>query len=425
MPIPSIARSARAPGAALLLGMMTLLGAPAALAQTPTMPEHYAVDSREYEIITDLPRDEIRELAAHMDAVHRSYRQMFSGFDTRSTTPTRLYLWSSRDSYLQHGASMGGNWNGSGGVFFQSGGASGVSTWVADQPRAWLYSLLQHECFHQFAAKHLGPTLPLWANEGLAVYFEHALLVRNDLIQGVTPSRRIDLMKQAIANERHFPVQELMAITSQQWWQVMQQRDGRAAIMYTQAWSLVHFLIHADNGRYKRAFEQYLRAIADGLDHARAFEAAFKTSDTDAFERRWREYVDALEPDPIAEATDRLQFMASGLLWLKEADVMITGVADLKHELQRRKFSMTRVIDGVEHRVDSTDEMFEPPDAGRPASRSRRAAATPTLEALPPQRTRDGAQLPPRFVVKGLRVTVGVNWIVEPDGSLNFDIVYE
>lgn len=390
----------------------------AAVAQTPSLPEHYSVNSRHYEIITDLPRDEIREHAAHMDAMYAAYSRMFSSFERKSQTPVRLYLWSTRDHYLQHGASMGGDWTPSGGVFFRRAAEGGVSTWIRDQSRPWLRQLLQHEGFHQFAHYHLGPTLPLWANEGLAVYFEKALLVRGKLVQGMTPGRRVDLMKQAIENDRHFPIQELMAITSEEWWAVMQRGDGRASIMYTQAWALVHFLIHADNGRFKRAFEQYLREIANGMDHAQAFAAAFGTGDTAAFERRWMAYVQALEPDPLGEATERLEFMAGGILALRKAGVNVTGIAELKHELQRRNYAITRVIDGVRHEIEATDEMFEAPGSGN----SRRRG--PTLEALPGEQRRDGFQFPPRLVVRGLEVAVGLDWKLDEAGELVYEVVY-
>jgi hypothetical protein len=408
----------------LLLAMATLLAVvPAtANAQSPQLPQHTVLNSKHYRIVTDLPRQEIRELAAHMDAMYAAYSKMFSGFPKRTTEPVSLYLWSDRNTYIAHGASMGSDWGPSGGVFFRSGAGNGVSTWVRDQSKPWLRQLLQHEGFHQFAHYHLGPTLPLWANEGLAVYFEHGLLVNGKLIQGMAPKHRIDLLQQAIQNGRHFSVQELMGMTSAGWWDVMRGGDGRAGIMYTQAWSLVHFLIHGNNGRYKDAFEDYLREIAKGATHDVAFRAAFKTSDTEAFERRWAEYVAQLQPDPLGEATDKLEFMANGLLYLRRGGVNVTSVVDLQHELQRRNYRVARVIDGVRHEVAATNEMFQPPAAG---GAGKRRGPQPTIEALPGEVRKDGFQFPPTFVIRGLRATVSVAWSIDPSGELSYEIVYQ
>lgn len=409
----------------LMAALVLLTTTSTASAQTPALPQHYTVNSKQYQIITDLPRNEIRTVAAHMDAMYVAYSKMFSSFRKQSTQPVTLYLWSDRATYLQHGASMGSDWGPSGGVFFRTGSNNGVSTWVRDQNMPWLRQLLQHEGFHQFAHYHLGSTLPLWANEGLAVYFEHALLVNGKLVQGMAPKHRIDLLQQAIKNDRHFSVQELMGMTSADWWQVMRSPDGRAGIMYTQAWSLIHFLIHANNGRYKPAFEQYLREIAEGATHDRAFQAAFKTTDTDAFERRWAEYVQSLEPDPIGEATARMEFLGGAILNLRKSGVMVTSLPDLKHQLQQRNYRVSRVIDGVRHEVAATDEMFEAPaNAGLTGRRNNRAPA-PTIETIPGEIRRDGFQFPPRFIVRGMRVTVSIAWTLDEQNNLSFEVVYE
>ena len=57
---------------------------------------------------------------------------------------------------------------------------------------------------------------------------------------------------------------------------------------YDQAWSMVHFLVHADDGRYAPAFGACIRQISAG----KPFDVAWRNTigPTDGFEDRWKAY---------------------------------------------------------------------------------------------------------------------------------------
>ena len=62
--------------------------------------------------------------------------------------------------------------------------------------------MLQHEGFHQFAFNHIGEALPTWINEGLAQYFEDAIIVGDKMTTGLANARRVEQVKQALEDGR-------------------------------------------------------------------------------------------------------------------------------------------------------------------------------------------------------------------------------
>ncbi|MCC7407705.1 MAG: hypothetical protein IT442_06510, partial [Phycisphaeraceae bacterium] len=122
--------------------------------------------SNYYQIFTNLPPDEAQIYATHMDQVFAAYERRFNAFEERSTGPMPLYLFRSRQDYQAFLKLQQIDGENSGGMFFVCPTGRGLATFVGDQPRAKVFATLQHEGFHQFADKYIGPNLPIWINEG-------------------------------------------------------------------------------------------------------------------------------------------------------------------------------------------------------------------------------------------------------------------
>lgn len=69
------------------------------------------------------------------------------------------------------------------------------------------------------------------------------------------------------------PVAELIHLDGPQWNDNI--ADRSASQQYLQAWALCHFLIHAEGGKYRGFFDQFLRHLDQGLDPDSAFKRAF------------------------------------------------------------------------------------------------------------------------------------------------------
>ena len=392
---------------AAAVGVLVLSGA--AHAQ-----EFYDVNSRHYAITTNLERADVREVALHMDAVYSAYTSLFSGFRERNNKPVTLYIVDSRDDYTEVLNDKGIDGANSGGMFFYTMREAGLATWYSDRPVERMYHVLQHEGFHQFAHIRIGGNFPIWANEGLAEYFGQAILIGRRLETGLVPASRLERMKEPIRDERTLPFDDFLRLDSRSWSDRVSGGDARTGMMYDQAWSVAHFLVHADNGRYARAFEKFIRETARGMSIDSALKAAFDTTNFDAFEKAWKEYTLELEPDPISTGTERLNFMAQGLRMLHEQSITVTNVEELKAELRKRSFVVRKRQNGVLRELKSTDDdLFDPPPAAR---RGRESEVVLTVD--------EEGKTPPTIEMTEQRVRLAVEWTLEDDGTLSHEIVY-
>ena len=393
--------------------------------------------SGRYQVFTDMPRDEAREFASYMNMMFDEYRRRFSGFNTRNATQARLYLFDDRASYLRNLAELGIDATNSGGMFFWNPEGTGLASFANDQPRERLLHTLRHEGFHQFAHRHLGETLPIWANEGLAEYFGHALVINNRVRTGVFSFSDLDRVKQALERDAYLPFEDLLTMSGREWNFRLRSGDPRASLGYLQSWSVVHFLIHADRGKYQRAFQKYLELVSQGRDSLDAAEIAFGTREFDAFERRWKKYVlEEQEPDALSTATDRLSYLAHGLRVLHADDApeatdppsttdqptrdrpAIDSVESLRKALVDIGFELRRVRASGEQDVFPAaehPEMFE-----APSERRGRRERQGTIELIPSE---DDAT-PPTVRITGLSVPLQIQWVTREAGGLGWRIVY-
>src|SRR5438094_888712 len=66
-----------------------------------------------------------------------------------------------------------------------------------------------------------------------------------------------------------------------------------------QAWSVVQFLAHGENGKYQSAFASFMRGIGTGLQWQQAWQANFGSAE--GFEVKWKAYWTSLPDDPTAD----------------------------------------------------------------------------------------------------------------------------
>jgi len=72
-------------------------------------------------------------------------------------------------------------------------------------------------------------------------------------------------------------------------------KTTQTTLRYAEAWPLVHFLEHGDDGQYKTPFIQYLYFLARGSP-AEAWRRVFGAN-LAGFEARWRAYLMGLKPE--------------------------------------------------------------------------------------------------------------------------------
>lgn len=243
------------------------------------------VNSKYYIVHTDMDTAGVQEATLRITQMAEEYHRRTRGLSGSVKQRLPFYLFENIDNY--HTA---GGLPGSAGVF------TGDRLMAYIDPRdpiaAW--ATVQHEGFHQFVAATIGGEIPLWANEGMAEYFSEAVWTGDGFITGLISPVRLRRIKAGLARDEFRTLWDMMTITSYDWIRDFSSRN------YDQAWSMVHFLAHADDGKYEESFMKFLRAVSRNVEWRRAWKAAFGP-DIMAFERRWREYWEAQPDDPTAD----------------------------------------------------------------------------------------------------------------------------
>ena len=376
------------------------------LAAGPTRAQDLNVyESRSYNIHTNLSPEEAREFGVHMDLIFREYTDRFSVLRGGERDKKDLYLLRDRQDYVNTLAGFGINGMNSGGMYFSGPRGSGLATWTEGLTRDQVFSTLQHEGFHQFADSKLGRDLPLWVNEGLAEYFGSAIIVDGKVRLGIVEADRLDKIRSALASNRALGFDELLNISSPQWHANMGDRV-RGSLQYDQSWSMVHFLVHGDGGRYRKAFENYLLELSRGRGHDEAFKKSFGTSDTAPFAKRWMDFIAEAEPDAYSTALKRLQFLGTGLGYLRAGGVETPAdLAGLKAALQQRGFKIGYTTESGEHTIDAAnDDLY--------AYETRKGESIP-FELIAPA----AEGLPPSIKASQLRPTVTLTWEKDDKGT--------
>ena len=243
------------------------------------------VPTRCYLIYTDLEKDMAREAALRMTSMAEEYHRRTRGFAGSIKRRLPFYLFSSVDDYLAAGGipNSAGMYNGRKLMAVASG-----------RSRSSVWRVVQHEGFHQFARVVISDRLPMWVNEGLAEYFGQGIWTGDGFVTGLIPPDRLRRVQAMIKGDQLLPILEMMGMDHETWNSDLSVRN------YDQAWSICHFLVHADDGKYRKAFSKFIRDIAKG----RAWEMSFRNRfgrDIKAFQKRYSTWWTSLPKNPSRE----------------------------------------------------------------------------------------------------------------------------
>lgn len=282
--------------AALLAPSRAMAAAPAAHrgdANVIKEAKFKTYDSRYYEIHTDAPIELVREAAARMTSIAEEYRVRTSMFGPPPGPKLPFDLFTLDDDY-----SKATGMPTSGGVFNGTALMARASdTYIKT---GYLWHTVQHEAFHQFVYYVLGKNMPTWANEGMAEYFGEALWTGDGLVVGLIPPLRLKAIQKGIKDSNDFiPLESLLTMSHEAW--IAQLTHAN----YDQAWSTIHFLVHADDGKYQKMLVDFLRDISKGVAPDQAMVARFGKN-IKPFQDRYNEWWLAQEPG----ATDDLRCQA-------------------------------------------------------------------------------------------------------------------
>jgi hypothetical protein len=244
-------------------------------------------DTPSYTLFTDVSEQDAREADLRLTRMFEEYQRRTAGFANPVKEKLPFYLFRKESGYR----AAGGPEN-SAGVFIQSSRTGNrLMAWIdGDHPDDNTWSVIQHEGFHQFAAIAIRPDLPPWVDEGLAEYFGEGLWTGDGFVTGLINPHRLTEVRRGMGTTFK-PFRQLMSLSLNEW------NKNLNSSNYDQAWSMVHFLANADNGKYQPAFLQYMTAVSKGVSNQQAWSAAFG-NDVDAFQAKYVQWWRALPESP-------------------------------------------------------------------------------------------------------------------------------
>lgn len=238
----------------------------------PNLPaDMKKLEGRYHVLYHDLSVDESYEAIIRMDAMTEEYLQRTRGFSGRLLGKMPFVLFRHRADYLAAGGMAG-----TAGVFT----GNCLMAVAGEKLSTDDWHTIQHEGFHEFAAAVINPRMPIWVNEGLAEYFGESIFTGDGFISGLVPHGRMQRIQQAMKEKRFSGVDAMMLLSHRDWNRQMNIEN------YDQAWAMTHFLAHGDDGKYQKAFGDFMGMIGRNQPWERAWADSFGS--VKGFEEKWQ-----------------------------------------------------------------------------------------------------------------------------------------
>jgi hypothetical protein len=265
------------------------------------------VETPHYVVQTDHEPKVAQLVASHQEALFRElYGRMGKIKPAAQFKRMLVRVFTTEQAYKK---AMGAGAEGSQGLFT----GSTIGGYAPADNLDRLLSLFRHEGTHQFVQQFIGTGCPVWLNEGLAVYFQEGEFKEGKLVVGQVPKYRLRVIQTALKEGKLLSMSHLLAVSYDSWNAAIRTKSPQANIQYAQAWSVVHFLEHADNGKYRAPFMQYVYFLARNRTSSDAWAKTFG-GNMAPFEARYRAYVSSLKPTSDRSCREKMGMLAKWII---------------------------------------------------------------------------------------------------------------
>jgi hypothetical protein len=252
----------------------------------------YQTKEGHFEIHSNLSAQQVAEIGLAIEQCYAELAQVFSAKAAISLVPIEVYA--DQQQFLEYSAAaqlpMKGNVLG---YFYSYGKALGIRCFYAGSLDRTL-STLFHECTHLVIHQACGSVeVPIWANEGLAVFFESVERDEKGMHLQTIPWDRLWQLREII-KRGEVSLDNLCSLHGM---------SQYSAIYYPQGWSLIYYLLYADKGKHRPEFEAFYDQLTHGKfdgDGLGLFKRSFRVS-PDELKSQWLAYFAELEPKTTAE----------------------------------------------------------------------------------------------------------------------------
>ncbi len=252
----------------------------------------YQTKGGSFEIHSNLSAQLVEEIGIAMEQCYAELARVFSAKAAIKQVVIEVYA--NQEQFREYSAAggfpVGENVLG----YFYYGKGSGIRCFYAGSLDRTL-STLFHECTHLVIHQACGERVevPTWANEGLAVFFESADRDEKGMHLQTVPWDRLWQLREII-KRGEVSLDSLCSLHG---------AGQYTAIYYPQGWSLIYYLLYAQNGKLRPAFEDFYDQLTHGKfdgDGLALFKRSFGV-DPDDLKRKWLDFFAKLEPTTTAE----------------------------------------------------------------------------------------------------------------------------
>lgn len=157
--------------------------------------------------------------------------------------------------------------------------------------RSKTFSVIGHECWHQFCNSAFKYRLPSWLDEGIAQLFEVSEYDgQNFVFRQSKNYAKLGALRLTMQKGRMIPLAKLISLNPAQ--VVMHDESGSGVVaFYAQSYALVRFLREADYGRRLGQYQQMLLGAFNGTWPLSADEARIASDRSIQLTARWNSYI--------------------------------------------------------------------------------------------------------------------------------------
>jgi hypothetical protein len=221
------------------------------------------VNSQHYAIHTTISDDALLDsLVMVMEGAYRNYQQLVPPTPSGAAKPMECYIFDARRQWAQFTQDHTGD---DAAVYLQiNRGGYTVRDWFVayNIGTVGTYAVAAHEGWHQYVARNFKSRLPPFLEEGIATMFENISWgPRGPHWNLASNPNRSEKLRDAIEASQLWGLEQLCTMHAGD---VVSLSGERIETFYAQNWAFAHFMLYADNGTYRPAFNKMLAELSTG-----------------------------------------------------------------------------------------------------------------------------------------------------------------
>ena len=170
---------------------------------------------------------------------------------------------------------------------------------IKQMPFYELVPVVYHEAFHQYLHAFVGDVrIPIWFNEGMAVYFEGMQRDEKSKTKALNPKLikrgKIRMVKDAINTRTQIPLETLLKVTHEEF-----HDKENESLYYSQSFAVMFYFMQLSRGKAALNYMKELKKSGDS-EAANAKLFGKKMKNLKKIEAGWKSYIRKLDTRQVA-----------------------------------------------------------------------------------------------------------------------------